>query len=116
MNIIQKFFARFLIPDGFYCFTRVKDKYVTCPFYSKVKGRHEQEDGYCSYLGQGDWDINASYPSLMEVSKKQEDGTMKKVMISKEELFPLSLLWDGVKECSVKFNDKGIYLGDENNE
>ena len=106
MNRFQQFFARFFIPSGFYCYTYVKDKYKPCPFYSKVKERHHQENGYCSYLGQGDWDINNSYPYLMEVNKKQEDGTMKKVMIPKEEILPLSLLFDGVKECNVKFNEK----------
>jgi hypothetical protein len=112
MNRFKKFIARFLIPDGFYCYTRVKDKYVACPFYSKKSERHHQENGYCSYLEKGDWDINESYPSLLEIQQRQEDGTMKNVMIPREKFFPLSLLWDGVKECSVKFNTKG-YFGEK---
>lgn len=103
MNFIQKLFARSRIPEGFYCYTYEKDQYVPCPFYSKIKERPEQENGYCSYLGKGDWNINESYPPLMEIIRMRKDRTSEKVMVPKETLLPLSLLWDGCKECGVKF-------------
>jgi hypothetical protein len=116
MNKFQKLIARFILPNGFYCYTghNLKDdcmvicrsKQNYCPFYSVDANHGPQENGYCSYLGKGDWDINNEYPALIECQVKQQDGTMKPTMVPKEELLPLSLLWDSVKECGIKFNTK----------
>lgn len=72
------------IPVGFYCYERLgEDASITtgfkirpCPFWSKREGKPEQQDGYCSLLGAGDW---------------EQDG--------------LSLLWDQVKECNENIGD-----------
>jgi hypothetical protein len=105
MNKFQKVVARFLIPNGFYCYTGNK-KRSYCPFYSVDANHGHQENGYCSYLGKGDWDINNEYPALIEVQKRQPNGTMMPTLVPKEDLFPISLLFDTVKECGIKFNTK----------
>ena len=62
---MNKIAAWFLIPRGDYC--------SGCPFHFIDHGKEEQDNGYCSYLGQGDW---------------ESEG--------------ITLLWDDVKECGVK--------------
>ena len=94
MKRYQKFIAWFLIPRGLYC--------DGCPFWSRDGGRPGQENGYCSYLGKGDWDINDEYPKQLEIQKSYPDGSCKQEMVDKEFLMPLSLLWDGCKECNKK--------------
>lgn len=67
-----------LIPYGLYCYEiesydyenhRLKIK--PCPYWSKDPNKPEQDNGYCSYLQMGDWDMS------------------------------LGMLWDQVKECGV---------------
>jgi len=94
MKKLQRLLAWFLIPKGYYC--------ENCPFWFIDGGKPHQANGYCSYLGKGDWDINAEYPLQLEVSKRQSDGTYKKEFVDKSELLPLSLLWDKVRECSKR--------------
>lgn len=77
-----KWLKRFFIPRGLYCYTPIeyptvknhfRMKIKKCPFWSFNPEQHKQENGYCSYLKQGDW---------------MEDGTF--------------LLWDQCKECGIK--------------
>jgi hypothetical protein len=103
MNKFQKLIARFLIPKGYYCYARINAKRSYCPFYFTDKTRHQQENGYCSYLEKGDWDINNEYPEYIECQKRQQDGTYKKEMIHKSELLPMSLLFDACKECGINY-------------
>jgi hypothetical protein len=42
------------IPRGVYC----HDHNGTCPYWSIDKSLPEQENGYCAYLKQSDWDIS----------------------------------------------------------
>jgi hypothetical protein len=56
------------IPKGRYCYNTKK----ICPFWSINKNFPEQNNGYCSIMRVGDWNI----PGL--------------------------LLWDQVKECGIK--------------
>lgn len=56
------------IPGGIYCY----DSNGICPFWDKDSNREFQSNGYCHYLGFGDWESDF-----------------------------LSLLWDQCKECSV---------------
>lgn len=44
-----------------------------CPYWSRNPDKPYQENGYCSYLEQGDWEVEG-----------------------------LSLLWDQCKECGIK--------------
>lgn len=72
-----------VIPSGMYCYTLISADFLglgrlvtkKCPYWSKIEGRHPQEDGYCAYLEKGDWEL---------------DG---------------GLLWDACKECGVNMDD-----------
>ena len=55
-----------VIPDGLYC--------LDCPYRSFRDDKPEQMNGYCKYLGHGDWMTKLGFSGL----------------------------WDGVKECQVK--------------
>lgn len=57
-----------LIPKGIYCY----DENGICPYWPKRKDKPNMENGYCSFLGWGDW---------------EQEG--------------LTLLWDQVKECRI---------------
>lgn len=59
------------IPKGSYCYDYRDGKEFRCPHWSKDTSKPEQENGYCSYLGMGDWDLGGG------------------------------LLWDQVKECGI---------------
>ena len=100
------------IPYGDYCYHE-----STCPFWSKKKGEYpEQEDGYCHYLQKSDWDINeeSKGDSMIIYSV---DGTMTGKTIAdleddeidpisgKKIHFPMSLIWDQCKECSINMED-----------
>lgn len=60
------------IPKGLYCYSEGRNK-GRCPFWQRRDGKLPQEDGYCHFLGAGDWNDTDS----------------------------LSLLWDQVKECGI---------------
>jgi len=67
-----------VIPEGMYCYTPIGFfdgvyKIKPCPYWGKREDKPEQENGYCDYLEQGDWESNHC-----------------------------SLLWDQVKECGIK--------------
>jgi hypothetical protein len=103
MNKFQKFLARFLIPKGYYC--HGKNNCDICPFWSLDLSRPYHENGYCSYLGKGDWDINDEYPEYITIIRKQDDGNYKNEIVNKNEspiYGQFSLLWDKCKECNVK--------------
>ena len=73
-----------VIPKGIYCY----DENGKCPYWSKNPDHHEQENGYCSFLERGDWEVEIpdDFPN-----------------------FPtsfLSLLWDSVKECSINMDEE----------
>lgn len=55
-----------IIPIGMYCY----DKNGKCPYWDINKDKPSQENGYCHFLGEGDWESEH-----------------------------LSLLWDQCKEC-----------------
>jgi len=59
-----------VIPKGIYCY--FFNRNTPCPYWSLCMDKPYQENGFCSYLNQGDW----------------------------EREFP-SLLWDQVKECGI---------------
>lgn len=61
-----------VIPEGIYCYTHVKGKFVACPYWSLRKDKPKQENGYCAYLGKGDWESD-----------------------------DFGLLWDQCKECNI---------------
>ena len=102
MKLYQRLIARSLIPGGLYCYTRIQGKRVYCPFYSIDKSLPPQGNGYCSYLGKSDQDLNEESPQYVKAQKRQPDGTMKEEWICKSEIMPVSLLFDAIKECGVR--------------
>lgn len=69
-NVDKKYFdnPKQYIPTGFYCY---RGSYV-CPFWDLDKSRLPQNNGYCHYMKEGDW--------------QQKH---------------ISLIWDMCKECDV---------------
>lgn len=92
-----------LIPKGYYCYTRKNGEFIPCPYWSKDYTHDEQENGYCAYLGKGDWDINSECADEdVEVQSCYPDGTSSVRIEKYRDLPPTSLLWDQCKECNVK--------------
>jgi len=66
------------IPTGMYCYTYDQDGHSKlCPYWGIRDDKPEQENGYCAFLGKGDWDFDQ-----------------------------LSLIWDQVKECGINDEDE----------
>lgn len=70
--------SKYKIPHGNYCYVPIgwqgcKYKISPCPYWSKDPSKPEQQNGYCSYLGYGDWHEDKGF----------------------------GLLWDQVKECGI---------------
>ena len=63
-------FLRLFIPKGIYCYTIGGG---VCPFWGISHNHEHQENGICSFMGWGDWQMEAT-----------------------------SLLWDQCKECGIK--------------
>lgn len=64
------------IPDNTpYCYQGLlgKASYKPCKWWCKNKAKRDFNNGYCIYMGRGDWNMNYS-----------------------------SLLWDQCKECNIK--------------
>jgi len=59
------------IPRGVYCHNGPHTR--TCPFWDISEEHEHQNNGYCLYMGEGDWENEY-----------------------------MSLLWDKCKECGVK--------------
>lgn len=55
------------IPKGIYCY----DNKGICPYWSRKNDKPEQENGFCSFLNKGDWELT------------------------------VGLLWDQCKECGI---------------
>lgn len=62
------------IPEGPYCY---RGEYL-CPYWSKDHSKPDQENGYCSFIKKGDWELN------------------------------FGLLWDQCKECGINWGDDDI--------
>lgn len=88
--------AEKLIPKGDYCYERLEPVQrpgqaprlaviSRCPFHRVIKGRPQQESGYCLYLQAGDTGSQGTF-----------------------------LLWDMVKECGINKLDDDYELEVEN--
>jgi hypothetical protein len=83
------------IPKGVYCY----DENGTCPYWGVNSEHEEQNNGYCSYLKQGDWETNDEAKTFLV---KQPNGTYKKIKSSGNKMgFYTGLLWDKVKLCNI---------------
>lgn len=87
------------IPKGMYCY----DEKGKCPFWSIKEDLPEQENGYCSFLGKSDYDINREVHDCTMTT--HEGGVEKKIEFQTGPDNPgfFSLLWDACKECN--YND-----------
>ncbi|MFA7101237.1 MAG: hypothetical protein WC196_05855 [Bacilli bacterium] len=90
-----------MIPKGFYCYSVIDGERVQCPYWSRLKDGLYQEDGYCSFLEQGDWDINEKAGML---TGWRSDGKPLPPVSAHE--IKMSLLWDECKECDVNMEDE----------
>ncbi len=91
---------RKVIPKGLYCYTMSDTGDNVCPYWKSDKRHHKYENGYCSYLEKGDWDLNKE-PGIewMEFRGKRVNYNPPK---SPAELGLMdSLLWDQCKECGI---------------
>lgn len=52
MRWLKKNRGKAIIPEGIYCY----GKNGTCPFWDMAENRPEQGNGFCWFLGKGDWD------------------------------------------------------------
>jgi len=94
-----------VIPKGFYCYSIKKGKRVMCPYWSIRADKPEQENGYCAYLGKGDWELHKDHD--FNVETRQPDGTYAKSVVKGKDMpFSPSLLWDMCKECSRRQRDE----------
>lgn len=92
-----------VIPTGMYCYKYIGKSYTDdgililrthhCPFWSLNKKKPKQANGYCSYLGKGDWDL-AYHPHVT-----WEHGHA--VDYIDTEMTMYGLIWDCCKECGV---------------
>jgi len=101
------------IPAGPYCHSMYGKGFRpgVCPYWSLRKDKPDQANGYCSYLERGDWDMNKE-KKWTRVYNKKKGGRIpksKQIERSAEEIgLPMSLLWDGCKECGVKMESSGV--------
>ena len=91
------------IPKGFYCYTFKDNKRIPCPYWVRMNDRPEQENGYCTYLEKGDWQINIE----AELKDAKTGRTVKRK--GEPAPFPIALLWDMCKECGEnEYTDKEL--------
>ncbi len=83
-----------VIPKGTYCYTYDENgKFQICPYWDTIKDAPEQYNGYCHYLEKGDLDLEQEMDFIDEKTKEINKGC--------DLPFPVSLLWDQVKECGI---------------
>lgn len=97
-----------VIPRGDYCYSivghnGVKMQVKYCPYWSLSKEHEAQNNGYCSFLEKGDWELNKE--------KVWGSASNAKNFQSAEKIgLPMSLLWDAVKECGINhYTDEEIF-------
>jgi hypothetical protein len=91
------------IPYGYYCY----DENGVCPYWKRVKNRSKYENGFCDYLGYGDWDVNEKE---VLTGQTKDPKTGKIIQLEKGTGHQLGLLfstiWDQVKECNINIHKK----------
>ena len=87
------------IPKGLYCY----DERGICPYWRRIDGREEQEDGWCDYLGKGDYEINREDKEVIQTTRENGKKIETKIHFNKDNPppIPMSLLWDQCKECGI---------------
>ena len=98
-----------LIPEGSYCYNVIKQEWdeerqtpviktKVCPYWDYDETKHEQECGYCHFIGKGDWETNASTEKTITNMKTGEKFSPSEMLIT------IGLLWDQCKECGINDN------------
>lgn len=101
------------IPKGDYCYSLPKGsenatgcftpRKIYCPYWDQIEDRHHQENGYCHWLGYGDYEINHDDSREFLNVKTGEVDTASSMP------FGVGLLWDQCKECGLKnYSEKEI--------
>jgi len=103
------------IPNGYYCYSG--DRNTPCPFWEMKTGEYPpQEDGYCHYLHESDWDANSNSTAkiiFVDDDKSLEGKTVNEVfddgeidpISGKVTHFTSSLLFDQVKSCEINMEE-----------
>lgn len=99
------------IPRGLYCYTvREIDKSGSipviktkmCPYWDRDLDKPEQANGYCHFLGKGDWDINATTDPVIIRCKQHPEYEGKHASECPDiPQIGWGLLWDQCKECGI---------------
>ena len=90
-----------VIPKGLYCY----DENGKCPYWSMRKNKPYQFNGYCSFIGKGDWQLNKEYAKTTIIKQSPDKKDIGKFFDEIYNDFPLSLLWDQCKECGINEGD-----------
>ena len=85
-----------LIPHGPYCYSESRGR-GRCPYWELREDKPSQMNGYCHFLEKGDWELH------QDSEFTTHNPTTKELIIVKgrDVPFPVSLLWDQVKECGI---------------
>lgn len=83
-----------VIPKGPYCYTYDENgEYKPCPYHRYIPDRPSQYNGWCDFLEKGDIELEKEMVFMNEKTEEETPGN--------ELPFPVSLLWDGCKECGI---------------
>lgn len=74
------------IPKGCYCY----DVNGVCPYWKLNTQHEEQNNGYCSFLKEGDWDNNSGFGLLWDQVKLCNINTCTDEELLEEEIFESS--------------------------
>ena len=85
-----------VIPEGLYCYTYDKNgEYKPCPYHKTIETRPGQYNGWCDFLEKGDIENAQEMTLINEKTGEEIQGN--------DAPFPVSLLWDGCKECGINY-------------
>jgi len=98
MKDIEKKEMEKSIPKGLYCY----NENGRCPWLEHRPEHHGQEDGYCKYLGKGDYEINREVKEATVTYTNKAGKRVTEIEIyGPDNPCAFSLLWDMCKECGI---------------
>ncbi len=77
----------------FYCHTD-GDSNDVCPYWSLRDDLPKNENGYCSFLGKSDWDLNEEQGTVKVTNKNHKSVTQENTHI-----FHVSMLFEKLRGC-----------------
>ncbi len=104
-----------VIPHGEYCYDQyvgeVDDSGIVhiklCPYWDWDNELDNQNNGYCWFLENGDWNTNET---------AQLTNDKGEVVCAKDLPFPVGLLWDQCKECGINGSEDEEDLSDRDDQ